>query len=140
MMLIGPVPRAPIGHRHDPPQGTSPPQRCAWIAGLLAVLAIALVVTLSGRTADPLAPDGSAVALRAEPGVGATGAVRLSSRPWGTQVDLRVDRLPIDASGEGYAVWLLRADDRRIPAGPSGLRAGRPPPGCVCPGPYPWPR
>ena len=81
------------------------------------MLAVALVVTLSGRTADPLAPDGSAVALRAEPGLGATGAVRLSSRPWGTQVDLRVDRLPIDASGEGYAVWLLRADGRRIPAG-----------------------
>lgn len=86
-------------------------------AGLLAVLAVALVVTLSGRATDPFAPDGPAVALIAEPGVDATGAVRLSSRPWGTQVDLRVDRLPVGVSGGGYAVWLLRADGRRIPTG-----------------------
>ncbi len=86
-------------------------------AGLLAAVAVALVVTLSGRTADPFSPDGPAVALRAEVGVGATGAARLSSRPWGTQIDLRVDGLPVDASGEGYAVWLLRADGRRVPAG-----------------------
>lgn len=86
-------------------------------AGVLAVLTVALVVTLSGRTADPFAPDGPSVALRAESGVGATGAVRLSPRPWGTQIDLRVAGLPIGVPGEGYAVWLLRADGRRIPAG-----------------------
>jgi len=86
-------------------------------AGLLAALAIALVVTLAARPTDPQAPTGPSVAMSAPPGADAAGVVRLTSRSWGTQIDLRADRLPVPPAGEGYAVWLVLADGRRVPAG-----------------------
>lgn len=86
--------------------------------GILAALALAIGAILVGRSpADPLAPSGPPVALVSAPGVDASGEVRLSSRPWGTQVDLRVDGLPVIEGGEGYAVWLVSTDGRRVPAG-----------------------
>lgn len=87
-------------------------------AAVLGVLALALAVTLGGRTSDPLPPDGPQITLRAPSGTHAAGTVRLSSRPWGTQVDLRAVGLPVPIGPrDGYAVWLVGPDGRRVGVG-----------------------
>ncbi len=84
-------------------------------AGFLTAVAIA--VALGTRPTDSFAPTGAATALRAAPGVAATASVRLSPRPWGTQVDLRAERMPRLPQGSYYEVWLVRADGTRVAAG-----------------------
>lgn len=79
---------------------------------VIAALAFALLTT----PRDGFAPDGSRIALA--PVVGAAAAdVTLSTRPWGTQVDLEARSLPALDSGQYYEVWLVRRDGSRIPAG-----------------------
>lgn len=84
-------------------------------AALLAV--IGLAVTLGTRPADSFSPTGRATPLQAATGIAAAASVRLSSRPWGTQVDLRTERMPALPPGAYYEVWLIRADGTRVAAG-----------------------
>jgi hypothetical protein len=88
----------------------------AGAAGVIAAVAIALAVTLGGRPVDPQPPRGPQIAMRAA-APGAAGTVRLSARPWGTQIDLTASRLPAVAAGDRYDIWLTAADGRRVPAG-----------------------
>ncbi|MCP9487615.1 MAG: anti-sigma factor, partial [Gaiellaceae bacterium MAG52_C11] len=83
--------------------------------GLLAAVGIA--VSLAVRPVDSFPPAGAASALRPAAGVAATASVRLSARPWGTQVDLAASRLPVLPAGSYYEVWLVRADGTRLAAG-----------------------
>lgn len=84
-------------------------------AGLLAAIGIA--VALGTRPADSFAPTGRATALRAATGIDAAASIRLSTRPWGTQVDLRTVRMPALPPGAYYEVWLVRKDGKRVAAG-----------------------
>lgn len=83
--------------------------------GLL--LAIGIAVSLALRPIDAFAPGGPAATLRPAPGVAAMAAVRLSARPWGTQVDLAASGMPALPPGSYYEVWLVRADGTRVAAG-----------------------
>lgn len=85
------------------------------VAGLAAAIVVA--VSLGTRPVDSFAPTGRATALRAAVGVAATASVRISARPWGTQVDLRTERMPALPPGAYYEVWLVRADGTRVAAG-----------------------
>lgn len=84
-------------------------------AGLLAAIGVA--VALGTRPADSFAPTGQATALQAATGIAAAASVRLSPRPWGTQVDLRTEQMPALPPGAYYEVWLVRADGTRVAAG-----------------------
>ncbi|RDI75868.1 Anti-sigma-K factor rskA [Gaiella occulta] len=84
-------------------------------AGLM--VAIGVVFTLGTRPADHFAPTGRAMALQAGNGFAALASVRLSARPWGTQVDLRTERMPPLPQGAYYEVWLVRTDGTRVAAG-----------------------
>ncbi len=96
----------------------------AGAAGILGVVALTLALTLGGRPIDPQPPRGPELAMRSDAG-GAAGSVRLTARPWGTQVDLRADHLPpVAGPGGRYDVWLAAADGRRIPAGTCRPRDG----------------
>ena len=84
---------------------------------LPAVVSATLGAMLTTRTGDAFAPTGPTVALRSMPGVATSSTMRLTSRPWGTQIDLRADRLPTVAPGTRYEVWLIRRDGTHVPAG-----------------------
>lgn len=84
-------------------------------AGLVAAIVVAVV--LASRPADSFAPTGQAAPLQASAGIAAAASVRLSGRPWGTQVDLRTERMPALPPGAYYEVWLVRADGTRVAAG-----------------------
>ena len=84
-------------------------------AALLAALGIA--VSLATRPVDSFAPSGAAATLRPATGIAATASVRLSPRPWGTQVDLVTTRMPPLPAGAYYELWLVRADGSRVAAG-----------------------
>lgn len=86
-------------------------------AGVGLLAAIGVAVALGTRAADSFAPTGQATALHASAGIAAAASVQLSSRPWGTQVDLRTERMPALPRGGYYEVWLVRADGTRIAAG-----------------------
>lgn len=79
----------------------------------VAVLAVALLTT----PRDGFAPAGSRIALAPSAGVAAAAEVRLSARPWGTQVDLDARSMPALGSGQFFEVWLVRRDGSRVPAG-----------------------
>ena len=86
-------------------------------AGTGFVAAVAIAFGLSSRPADPFAPTSAVTTLHAAPGIPAAATIRLSARPWGTQVDLRTSQLPPLPSGSYYQVWLVRLDGTRVAAG-----------------------
>ena len=86
-------------------------------AGTGFVAAIAIAFGLTTRPADPFAPTSAATTLQAAPGITAAATIRLSARPWGTQVDLRTSQLPPLPPGSYYQVWLVRPDGTRVAAG-----------------------
>lgn len=83
----------------------------------VAAAAVVLALVLGTHPVDHFAPNGLATTLRPATGVAADARVRLSARPWGTQVDLATARLPALAAGAYYEVWLVRRDGTRVAAG-----------------------
>ena len=84
-------------------------------AGLLAAIGVAVAV--GTRPTDTFAPTGRTTALHASAGIAAAASVRLSGRPWGTQIDLHTERMPPLPRGAYYEVWLVRGDGTRLAAG-----------------------
>lgn len=84
-------------------------------AGLVSVAALAAALLFNPR--DAFAPEGSPLALAPAVGVAATADATLSSRPWGTQVDLAAERMPTLEPGEYFQVWLVRGNGTRVAAG-----------------------
>lgn len=84
-------------------------------AGLVSVAVLAAALLSNPR--DAFAPEGSPLALAPAVGVAATADATLSSRPWGTQVDLVAKRMPTLEPGEYFQVWLVRGNGTRVAAG-----------------------
>jgi len=81
------------------------------------LVALGAAATLATRPVDSFPPGGVATPLRPAAGIAAAGSVQLSSRPWGTQVDLVTSRMPALPAGTYYELWLVRADGSRVAAG-----------------------
>lgn len=87
-------------------------------AGALLLATAGIAISLAGRpVVDSSTRLGVPAVLRPATGVEASATVRLSPRPWGTQVDLVADRMPPLPAGTYYVLWLVRADDSKIAAG-----------------------
>jgi predicted anti-sigma-YlaC factor YlaD len=92
--------------------------RRAALGGGAAFVVVALLAGgLALRPVDRFAPDGSVVALAPVEATTAEASVTLTSRPWGTQVDLVARAMPPLRQGAHYEVWLVRPDGSRVPAG-----------------------
>ncbi len=81
------------------------------------LIAIGVAVSLATRPIDSFAPVGAPAALLPAAGVEATASVRLTARPWGTQVDLVAERMPALPANAYYVLWLVRADGSKVAAG-----------------------
>lgn len=86
----------------------------ALVAAVVVGLGVALAVVLPGSGAER-------VTFEVAP-AGVEAAASVTARPWGTQVDLEIDRL---VPGEVYSVWLERSDGDRVPAGTFEAARGR---------------
>jgi hypothetical protein len=87
-------------------------------AGTIGALALAVVAwNLGSRPVDPLPAAGPPAVLREAPGAEAQGTVRLTRRPWGTQVDFETSQLPPLGPGEYYKLWLIEPDGTRNAVG-----------------------
>jgi hypothetical protein len=85
--------------------------------------AIALVAGGSVMLADRATPDAVVVALVSSDAAGdPTASATLTSRPWGTEIDLIVEGAE---AGVTYRVWLAGPDGSRTPAG-TFIGQGRP--------------
>lgn len=86
----------------------------ALVAAAVVALGVGLAVLLPGsgteRVTFGVAP------------VGVEAAASVRARPWGTQVDLEINRL---APGEVYSVWLQRTGGDRVAAGTFEAIPGR---------------
>jgi Anti-sigma-K factor rskA len=113
--------------------------RAAWITigAVLAALAIALVVVLSGGDSGDPAPSGpdvqeEVVSIELEPASGETARgtaqlVRVSDLP---AIDIDVSGLEPNAPNQTYVLWLLGSGDEGLPiafrdVGPDGRFVGR---------------
>lgn len=92
--------------------------RGAALGGGAAFVAAAMLAGgLALRPVDRFAPEGSIVALTSVEATAAAASVTLTSRPWGTQVDLVARAMPPLQQGAYYEVWLVRPDGSRVAAG-----------------------
>jgi len=92
--------------------------RRATLGGGAAFIAAAVLAGgLALRPVDRFAPEGSVVALVPVDATTTAATATLSSRPWGTQVDLVARAMPPLQRGAYYQVWLVRPDGSRISAG-----------------------
>lgn len=100
----------------------------AGVALVLALGATAVAGWALARPVDDFAPaGGTQLVLEATDDAQAAGVVTLTARGWGTQLDIRTERLPALAPGGIYEVWLETADGARVCAGTFRLpnEAGR---------------
>ena len=86
-------------------------------AGAAFLVALSVAVSLASRPIDSFAPAVSPTSMRPVARAPAAATVRLTRRPWGTQVDLVTTRLPALPAGAYYELWLVRANGSRVAAG-----------------------
>lgn len=103
--------------RHREQRSLRRARRAALGGGAAFVVAAVLAGGLAFRPVDRFAPEGSIVALAPVEATTAAASVTLSSRPWGTQVDLVARAMPPLPQGAYYEVWLVRPDGSRVSAG-----------------------